>query len=501
MYREELMDQHRPSEVKVSNGDEYTSDHSEEALQRTSQQFQVFVDTVSDYAFILISTEGLITAWNVGAERLLGYTESEVLGRPTAMFFTPEDIETNEPQKEMETALRKGRAEDERWHARKDGSRFFADGVLTVLREPNGQVTGFAKVLRDYTNQKKAEEALRASEERFRLVVENVRDYALFQVDLDGKVSSWNPGAERVLGYSSSEILGSSIELLSTPEDVAARTMQVELERARANGRAEDARWLVRSDGIRIWCQWITNAIYDDAGREKGFVKVLRDETERRRTDEQIRASLREKEALLQEIHHRVKNNLQVIISLLNIQAGYMEDPRSSAMFEETCNRLFSIAEIHELLYSSHELARVDMSEYIRRLAAKLFMFYGIQQDRIALHIEPATGSLPIGKAVPCGLVVNELLVNSLKYAFPDGRSGRITVAFQEEGEDSYLLRVRDNGVGLQEGVNWTEAKSMGLSLVRVLANQLHGTLELEPTKVGVSFALRFPGKPQQDGR
>src|SRR6185369_4175042 len=207
-------------------------------------------------------------------------------------------------------------------------------------------------------------------------------------------------------------------------------------------GRAEDERWLVRADGARIWCQWITNAIYDDAGQEKGFVKVLRDETERRRADERIWRSLREKEALLQEIHHRVKNNLQVIVSLLNIQTEYITDARSRVMFEETCNRLYSIAEIHELLYSSHDLAQVDLGEYIRRLAGKLISFYRIQPEQIELFIESADLSLPIAHAVPLGLIVNELLVNAMKYAFPSGRFGRITVSFHNGEEDRYVLRV-----------------------------------------------------------
>jgi two-component sensor histidine kinase len=174
----------------------------------------------------------------------------------------------------------------------------------------------------------------------------------------------------------------------------------------------------------------------------------------------------------------------------LNIQAEYITDPRSSVMFEETCNRLYSIAEIHELLYSSPEMARVDLRQYIRRLATKLFTFYGIHPE---LDIETAGVRLPIAQAVPCGLIVNELLVNTLKYAFPAERPGKISVTFQDGDHVMYVLRVTDDGVGLPEGMNWRDAKSMGLRLIRVLAHQLHGTLDLEPVETGVSFVLRFP--------
>ncbi len=337
------------------------------------------------------------------------------------------------------------------------------------------------------------QEQLRASEERFRLIVENVRDYAIFQVDLNGDVTAWNPGAERVLGYEESEILGKSVEVLSIPEDRAAATMKVELERAREEGRAQDERWIVRLDGQRIWCRWITNAIYDDTGRIRGFVKVLADETDRRRAHEQIRTSLREKEALLQEIHHRVKNNLQVVISLLRLQSAYITDEQARLALEETTHRLYSIAEIHEMLYSSDDLARVDFNEYLERLAAQLFALYGTPSDRVRLRVEHTKLLLPIRQAIPCGLIANELLMNALKYAFPVQRSGTIALSCSNGLNHHCVLRVADDGVGFPPEFNWRQAQSMGLRLVRVLADQLGGTLELEPTDVGVSFRIEFP--------
>ncbi len=459
-------------------------------LRLSEEHFRVFIEDVQEYAFILLDTDGKVRAWNSGAERLLGYTEAEILGQSASVFFTPEDIARKAPEEEMQTAQREGRAEDERWHVRKDGSRFFANGMLTVLREST--FLGYAKVMRDFTERRRAEEALRSSEERFRLLVENVRDHALFQTDLNGNITSWNPGAERVFGYSGSEILGRSLQWLATPEDASSGALLDELRRTRMQDHTEDARWLIRKDGDRIWCRWVTSAVFGDGHLVQGFVKVLRDETERRNAEEQIKASLREKEAMLQEIHHRVKNNLQLAISLLNLQGSYVDDERVRAMFDEMSNRLYSIADIHELLYGSFDLAQVDFGAYVTRLGGQLLNFYMVDRDRVSLSIRAQDFFLPISQAVPCGLVINELVVNALKYAFPDGRCGAITVELQRTTE-SYEVRVSDDGIGLPSGLAWEEANSMGLRLIRVLALQLEGTVEKQIHPSGTSFLIRFP--------
>ncbi len=217
----------------------------------------------------------------------------------------------------------------------------------------------------------------------------------------------------------------------------------------------------------------------------------MRDETERRRSNERLRASLREKEVLLQEIHHRVKNNLQVINSLLRLQSEHVPDESNRQMFAEAQSRVQAIAGIHELLYRSPDLARVDFSVYLNRLVRNLFSFYGIDEDRIHLAINVNHSNLEVSQAIPCGLIVNELVTNSLKHAFPRGRHGTATVSLDCAGQ-ACILVVDDNGVGLPEGFDWKHGDSLGLQLVQTLVKQLDAIVHLD-RRAGTRFEISFP--------
>jgi len=199
---------------------------------------------------------------------------------------------------------------------------------------------------------------------------------------------------------------------------------------------------------------------------------------EKRRADEQVRASLREKEVLLREIHHRVKNNLQIISSLLHLQSGHLVDQHDQEIFKESQNRIQSMALIHEKLYGSNDLGKIGFPEYIRNLANHLFRSYGVNPDAIALEITAADIALDIDTAVPCGLILNELLSNSLVHAFPAGR-GQISIDFRSQDEKIFTLTVRDNGVGLPWTLDYRKAESLGWQLINALAGQLGGTIEV----------------------
>jgi PAS domain S-box-containing protein len=264
------------------------SSFAESAHARLTDNHVRFVlDSLVDYAVITFDNSNCIASWNRGAERLLGYTEEEVVGQSGRIFFTIEDIVNGEVEREIRTAEQQGRAEDERWHVRKNGVRFWASGMLFPLRGDDGRLYGYVKVMRDLTDRRQMQEGLRVSEEHFRLLIDNIRDVALFDLDPAGCISGWNPGAARIFGYEDEEILGESAKRLFTPEDVRARYMEGELERTAAEGRAEDERWVVRKDGSRFFAHWVTNAIRDESGELRGFVKVLRDETERKRNEEE----------------------------------------------------------------------------------------------------------------------------------------------------------------------------------------------------------------------
>ena len=298
-----------------------------ERLSEIEQRFEDFANSTRDFAFITLDLNGAITGWNKGAEQLLGYSAAEIIGQSGGLFFTPEDRATGEPEQEMEAARVTGRAEDDRWHCRKDGTRFWGSGVMTLLRDQGGAVRGYAKVMRDQTDLRKRIQALHASEERFRLLVENVRDCALFSVDTEGRITDWNPGGERIFGYTGDEAVGLSAINLVVDEQ-SKKELEDDFARAATQDGAGAECWMVRKDGSRFYARWVTNAIRDEDGVLLGYMKVLRDETERKREDDRReKQAKRERELLEGQVHftnmvlHRTNEELQDLAGqLLNAQ-------------------------------------------------------------------------------------------------------------------------------------------------------------------------------------
>ncbi|WP_253717883.1 PAS domain-containing sensor histidine kinase [Sphingomonas sp. AP4-R1] len=258
-------------------------------LSSAHDRFKLLVQSVTDYAIYMLDREGIVTSWNPGARRFKGYEADEIIGQHFSRFYTPEDLERNIPTLALETAERVGRFEAEGWRVRKDGTRFWANVVIDPIRQPDGTLVGFAKVTRDLSERRAAEEKLRASEERFRLLVQSVSDYAIYMLDTDGLVSSWNAGAERFMGYAAGEIIGQHFSRVYTQEDRGAGVPDAALAAARNEGRFEAEGWRVRKDGSRFWSSVIIDPIRNDAGELVGFAKVTRDLTERREIEEQLR--------------------------------------------------------------------------------------------------------------------------------------------------------------------------------------------------------------------
>jgi two-component system, chemotaxis family, CheB/CheR fusion protein len=349
--------------------------------------------------------------------------------------------------------------------------------------------------VRDISARKEAEQALRESEEQFRLVVESVRDYAIFQMDEEGKIITWNTGAEHVLGWDEREILGRSASVIFTPDDVARGEYDRELETARTEGRALDERWHVRKDGSRFYATGVLARVPERPGERLRFTKVMQDITKRKEQEDQLRRSLEEKSGLVREIHHRVKNNLQMIVSLLSLHASHAEDPELTMVFEETEGRVRAIARIHERLYASDDLTTVEIGGYLTGLAQELISIHGISPDGLRLHVETDEILMHIEKAVPVGLIANELILNSLKHGLPDG-VGDLNVKLSSSRVDGASpwaeLRVEDSGPGLPVDLVLSEAESMGYQLIHLLVRQLRGNLERLPGP-GARIAVRFP--------
>ncbi len=475
------------SVVQVNLRDVTRRNQAVQALRDSEERFRLLIDNVRDYALFQMDLDGRITTWNAGAERLLGYRDSEIIGQPAARVFTPEDVARGEAAREVETARTAGRADDERWHVRKDGSRFFASGVLTSIRDEAGRLRGYVKVMRDMTDRKRAESQLKQQAQ----LLELAQDIIIVR-GLDGAISFWNDAASETFGWTKDEALGKvAPELLQTVFPKPLAEIQQEFL---ADGRWEGELVHTCRNGCQLtfWSRWALQQGSD--GRPVCVLEIDSDITDRKLADQQIRASLREKETLLKEIHHRVKNNLQVIASLLSLQSEFLKDQKALGMLEDMKNRVVSIAAIHEMLYGSADLSRIDFAGYLDSITKDLRSFYSARTGRIQLEVRSEALFLDLTQAVPCGLIVNELLSNTFKYAFPENRSGLIEVSFRCVDEHC-ILEVSDNGVGLPPDLEPGNSPSMGLQLVTLLVQQLRGSLKLDRTS-GARFTVSFPRKP-----
>ncbi|MGH8066135.1 MAG: PAS domain S-box protein [Candidatus Entotheonellia bacterium] len=326
-------------------------------------------------------------------------------------------------------------------------------------------------------------------QEQYRVVTEALND-AVFTLDAEARFAFGNAAGERLTGYRLEELLGQSFMDLVAPEDLPELVDRfrraIAGEAISPHVQAE----MIRKDGSRVPIELsMANLVLD--GRIVGRVGVARDVTDRRHAEEQIKASLQEKEVLLKEIHHRVKNNLQIISSLLNLQSKHINDPKALQMFIDSQNRVKSIALIHEILFRSRDIAKIDFAEYIKNISVQIFRLYGAYSRKITLEVNVKNIMLDVDTAIPCGLIVTELVSNSLKYAFSDGKEGSIYIEFSSDSTGTLTLIVSDNGIGFPKHVDFQNMYSLGLKLVVALANQLAGTVELD-SSCGTTFKIMF---------
>jgi PAS domain S-box-containing protein len=332
---------------------------------------------------------------------------------------------------------------------------------------------------------KDSQRALRESEAKHRTIYENIQD-VYYEIDLDGTVLEVSPSVESVLGYQRQEMIGRSFfEMFASPEQ-----QREFLRLIRERGTLADYEFILLGKSSSRPCALTSKLIAGEDGSVPRIIGTIRDIHLRKEAEELLKASLREKEVLLKEIHHRVKNNMQVISSLLSLQAAEIEDKKTRELFMESQNRVKSMALIHEKLYHSETLSRVDFGEYVRDLSASLIRTYA--SGNVSLAVDAEDIFLGVDVAIPCGLIVNELVSNSLKHAFVDERSGTISIAFHFTETDECLLSVADNGVGLPKNFDFATSRSLGVTLVQTLTKQLHGVLNIESTG-GTVFVIRFP--------
>ena len=324
---------------------------------------------------------------------------------------------------------------------------------------------------------KRVEEALRDSEARFREIVSDQTEL-ICRSDPKAKLTFVNQAFCKYFRKSEAELLGETLISYILPEDV--KHIRDKLKKLNIlNPLIVHEHKMIINKQIR-WVEWTDRKLFDKRGNYIGFQSVGRDITERKRWEERMQVSLREKEILLQEIHHRVKNNMQVISSLLKLQSSRLTDPNIKALFMESYNRVRSMALIHENLYQSSDLSKIDFYSYTKSLINNLIITYGVEQSKIKFAIDIDKVFLNINTAIPCGLIINELVSNSLKYAFPHQEEGKISVKMNfEEETENYEMIVSDDGIGLPPDFDFHNSSTFGIELVHILTQQLHGKIEM----------------------
>lgn len=369
-------------------------------------------------------------------------------------------------------------------HFRKDGEVRLVEILASPLKETEGDIIGFVASLRDITDRTRAQKAVESAKRQWERTFDIIPDL-IAVMDVECRFVKMNKAFAKKLGVGLKDVVGRKCqELICGPGGSEACCPRPQAA-SRGGERTVEAQVFGGDYLISI------SPILDYGGEPAGWVEVFRDITEIKRTEEMLAASLREKEVLLREVHHRVKNNMQVISSLLSLQGRLIKDTPYASAFREAQDRIKAMAIVHEKIYESKDFTKTDIRDYVSKIANGIFRSYGVNIDRIALNMDIEDGRLSIDSAVPCGLIVNELLSNSLKHAFPDKEKGSINIAFHPAEGGWFELRVSDDGAGLPNELDFRQTKTLGLQLVNALVKQLNGSIELNG-RAGTEFSIRF---------
>jgi PAS domain S-box-containing protein len=502
--------------------------------RKNDDRYRLLIDSITDYAIYMLDENGFVTSWNPGARRFKGYEPSEIIGQHFSRFYTEEDRKSGLPERALKAARENQRFEGEGWRVRKDGTRFWVNVVIDPIIDPNGKLIGYAKVSRDLTERKQAEDSLLRSQEQFRLLVQGVTDYAIYMLDPNGIVSSWNAGAERIKGYSAREILGSHFSVFYGDEDRKEGQPQRGLETARSAGRFEKEGWRYRKDGRKFWAHVIIDAIHASSGELIGFAKITRDMTERKQAQEQLE---RARDAMSQSqkmeaigqltggVAHDFNNLLMAVLGSLELMRKRLpEDPKLKLLLNNAfegarrgvslTQRMLSFARRQELT-----LTAVDIKELVAGMAHILDRSLGpmmtIETDipeglptikADANQLESALLNLVVNArdAMPSGGIIK---ISARSAATPpvmgssalNGECVVITVNDSGEGMDQETLSRAREPFFTTKGIG--KGTGLGLSMVYGMTEQLGGRLRIDSLKgKGTSVEMlipRFQGEVQ----
>lgn len=479
-------------------------------------RYRLLVEAVTDYAIYMLDPDGRVSSWSSGAQRLKGYAADEILGEHFSRFYTPTDREAGLPERALGEAARVGRYESEGWRLHRDGSSFWAHVVIDAIRSSEGELLGFAKITRDRTEQHETELALRRSEQQFRLLVNGVTDYALYMLDAEGNVTSWNSGAERIKGYHPEEIIGRRFDCFYCDEDRQAGVPRASLDTALAEGRYEEERLQMRKDGSRFWANIVIDPVFDDTGKLLGYAKITRDITDKRRAQEELE---RARDELIQSqkmeslgqltggVAHDFNNLLTVILGGLQLLERQL--PKDNEKIQTIWrNALEATRRGAQLTQRMLAFARKQ------RLFPQPIQLPALLQDMSELLVSSLGPTISLETRFPLQLdcvmsdqnqlelaIIN--LATNARDAMPGG--GRITfsarnaqVGPQQSGKlapgEYVCLAVTDSGQGMDEDTLRRAAEpffttkptgkgtGLGLSIVHGLAQQQGGALLLRST-------------------
>jgi PAS domain S-box-containing protein len=484
------------------------------------QRLELLVNAIHDYAIYMLDTEGRIATWNPGAERFKGYRAEEVIGEHFERFFTTEDRSADVPRKALRVAAREGRFETEGWRVRKDGSKFWAHVVLDAIRAGDGSLIGFAKITRDVTARKEAETALYESEQRFRMLVQGVRDYAIYMLDRTGQVTNWNAGAQRIKGYSEGEIVGRHFSQFYTEADRAGGEPDRALKIALTEGKYEREAWRVRKDGSLFWAHVLIDPIFDDEGQHIGFAKITRDITDQKRARDELenaQQALAQSQKLqaLGELTGGIAHDFNNLMTVISGSADFLR--RNRDLPEEKKLRyldgIIETAERATTLTSQllafgrrqpvqpHVLNVADRLESARELLARTL------GSKFTLVVDAPTSELKIEvDAAQFEAAIVNCLVNA-RDAMPAG--GKITLAAAEESRDGIpvvRVSVADTGLGMPARVQERafdpffttkevgKGTGLGLSQIYGFAAQAGGVAEIQSAEgIGTTVSMIIP--------
>jgi len=457
---------------------------AEESLQKSEEKYRTLTDNVNVGVYRnILGPKGKFIEINPAIVKMFGYkSKKELLSINVAdLYQNPEGR-----RKFNAKILQDGFVKNEELQLKKkDGTPIIGSVSAVVIKDNKGKVKYYDGVIEDVTERKLAEEALRIERDNLTRILESMED-GVYIVNQQYDIEYVNSLLMKEFGQPRKK---KCYEYFHDRKEVCPWCQNKDVFAGKT------VRWEWHSFKNQKTYDLIDTPIKKPDG-SISKLEIFRDITERKKAEEQIKASLKEKEVLLQEVHHRVKNNMQLISSLFSLQSRHIKDKQAFEIFKSSQNRVRSMAIIHERFYQSKDFARVDFAEYVQSLTSHLLSSYGINPDVIKLNINIKDAFLDLNTAIPCGLIINELLSNSLKHAFPDDKKGEINIAMRSLKGNEIELIVTDNGVGLPKGIDFIGTKTLGLHLVRILAkDQLHGDIKLDRAK-GTSFSIRFRRKP-----